>query len=97
MAAISARTAAVSNGKPWSVHAVDEQEKRLDAEAAENEACQLQQGNKGFLIVCSLQVHVLPQGRWDHAAALKACQAVLQEMPTAAEATLKSVSGSTTA
>ena len=57
-AAISAKTAAVSNGKPWSVHAVDEQAKRLAAGAAENEACQLQLGNKGFLIVCCLQVHV---------------------------------------
>ena len=91
----------MSNGKPWSVHAVDEQAKRLAAEAAENEACQLQQDNKGFLIVCSLQVHVglqvRPQCRWDRAAALKACQAVLQEMPTAAEAAVKSVSGNTAA
>ena len=90
----------MSNGKPWSVHAVDEQAKRLAAEAAENEACQLQQDNKGFLIVCSLQVHavlqVCPQCRWHRAVGLKACQAVLLEMPTAADVT-ESVSSKTAA
>ena len=100
-AAIPAKTTAVSNGKPWFVYAVDEQAERQAAQAAENEACQLQQDNKGVVIVCEGQVHVgirgRPLRRLNFAAALKAYQAVLQEMPTAAEAALKSVSGNTAA
>ena len=92
-AAIPAKTTAVSNGKPWFVYAVDEQARRRAAEAAENEACQLQQDNKGLLIGCKWQVHigpqVCPQCRMKLCCCAEAYQAVLQKMPIDAEAALK--------
>jgi len=105
-AANSAKTTAVSNDKSWFECAVDEQAKRQAAEAAEkshedsrnneNEACQLQQDNKGFSLDANGKYKL--DFECDHsadgncAAALKAYQAVLQKMSTDAEAALKSKS-----
>jgi len=99
----TAKTAAVSSDKTWFECAADEQAKRQDAEAAdkgltdsrsnENEACQLQQDNKGFAFDATgtykLDFDCDHSVAGNCAAALKTYQeTVLQKMFADAEAAL---------